>query len=403
MKQTIFDQVTFLPSVTRKFSDRAETTKGCPESGHKKLWMVMHCLFLVIGLTGVLGAAPPANAQSLPTISAAPNPCASEAAGANIPVWTISGNLCITLAEYDSQSPGAWQIACPNLGTFVDGIWICNTGPRPMFSQQYLDCMDSGLGGAGLGLETELIAGLSIPSELNTALAVANLIVDHKLGWSTACAVFSAATSQPGSNLALAIASVGGDAACLLLQMFNSGGTWTPPTIQLSQPKVSGLSVSINGVMLPTTPGANIPNPAIWNFGDGSPSVNSWFPAQHSYAQAGTYKATAIAVDSNGLAQSATTTVTVSASSKQTPPTIQLSQPKVSGLSVSINGVMLPTTPGANIPNPAIWNFGDGSPSVNSWFPAQHSYAQAGTYKVTATAIDSNGLTASASVNVTVL
>jgi hypothetical protein len=88
-------------------------------------------------------------------------------------------------------------------------------------------------------------------------------------------------------------------------------------------------------------------------------------------------------------------------SSPQTPPTISLFNPQVNGLTASFNGVMLPTFPGASIPNPAQWSFGDRSTAI-SWFPATHTFAHAGTYTVTVTTMDSNGLSASASVSVTV-
>jgi PKD repeat protein len=67
-----------------------------------------------------------------------------------------------------------------------------------------------------------------------------------------------------------------------------------------------------------------------------------------------------------------------------------------------MNGLMISNSRDAAIPNPAIWNFGDGGASINSWFPAQHTHARAGTYHVTATVTDSNGRSASASIVVTV-
>lgn len=84
----------------------------------------------------------------------------------------------------------------------------------------------------------------------------------------------------------------------------------------------------------------------------------------------------------------------------ETPPTIELFSPSTSGTAVTINGVTLPTTPGATITS-IQWSWGDGT-TTTSWFPATHSYAAAGTYTVTVTATDTNGLTATATENISV-
>jgi hypothetical protein len=343
-----------------------------------------------------------ANAASLPTISAAPNPCSGNAAGQTIPVWTATGNTCISESQYNASSPGAVNLACPNGGVFLNGTWQCNTGPRPVFSQQYLECLMSGLASIGLcdpaGLATELLTDFSPGvSTLSAVIAAAEIAVDHQTGWPTICAAVSLATSSTKS-LPVLLASATFDGACLLSSLF--GGPETPPTVQLFTPQVSGLNACFNGVMLPTTSGASIPNPAFWSFGDGS-SGSDWFPACHKFEQAGTYIVTVTATDSNGLQVTTDTTVTVISSQNLTSPTIQLFTPYVSGLSVSFNGVMLPTTSGASIPNPAFWSFGDGT-SGSFWFPANHFFPQAGTYTVTVTATDSNGLVASATVTVEV-
>lgn len=79
---------------------------------------------------------------------------------------------------------------------------------------------------------------------------------------------------------------------------------------------------------------------------------------------------------------------------------VQLGHPSVSGLSVSINGVV--TAPGATISEIG-WNWGDGSPAQTGSFPETHTYARAGTYTIFVNATASNGLTGSASVTATVV
>jgi hypothetical protein len=87
-----------------------------------------------------------------------------------------------------------------------------------------------------------------------------------------------------------------------------------------------------------------------------------------------------------------------SPSTPKTPPTISLSTPVVNGMSVSINGGTVATMPTVSIVSIS-WNWGDGTTS-SSFFPGLHTYAAAGTYTVTATATDSNGLSASVSTTV---
>ena len=83
------------------------------------------------------------------------------------------------------------------------------------------------------------------------------------------------------------------------------------------------------------------------------------------------------------------------------PPAIQLFRPQVNGLWVLFNGVTWPKTQGARITSIS-WSFGDGTPSSTSQFPVNHAFAHSGTFLVTAVASDSNGLTTSATTNVTV-
>jgi len=362
---------------------------------------ICESLGALICIVAALALSTLAHATSLPTISAAQNPCASNPAGQVIPVWTISGSLCITEAEYSVSPPGAFNIACPNGGAFLSGTWQCNTGSRPMFSQQYLDCFIFGLGSVGqcdpAGLDQALLEDFSgDASTLSALVTAADIVVDHKLGWPTICAAVSLVSSS-SESLPTELTTAGFDAACLVSQLF--GGNETPPTIELSTPQVSGLNASFNGVMMPTTKGATIPNPAFWSFGD-STTGNYWFPASHAFAKSGTYTVTATAVDSNGLTTTAAIPVTVSSSSYLTPPTIELFTPQVSGLNASFNGVMMPTTKGATIPNPAFWSFGDGT-TGNYWFPTSHTFASAGTYTVKVTAADSNGLVAFTSITIT--
>ena len=93
-------------------------------------------------------------------------------------------------------------------------------------------------------------------------------------------------------------------------------------------------------------------------------------------------------------------TLTTTPPPPNTPPTIKLNSASVNGLIVSVDGVTLPTTHGASITKIS-WSWGD-SQTGNSFFPATHTYSNPGTYTITATSYDSNGLSTSASTSVTV-
>lgn len=82
-----------------------------------------------------------------------------------------------------------------------------------------------------------------------------------------------------------------------------------PPSLDLSAPQVNGLAVTVNGTASPGTPGTTI-NRINWAWGDGT-SGDAWFPATHTYSQAGTYTINATSFQSDGLSTTKTTSVTL--------------------------------------------------------------------------------------------
>ena len=170
----------------------------------------------------------------------------------------------------------------------------------------------------------------------------------------------------------------------------------TRPTVTLYPASTNGLIVSINGITQAMTPGATI-STISWQWGDGQ-TTNGVFPQTHTYAQTGTYTIAVTSTDSNGTTNSASESVSVV--QQQTRPTVTLYSASADGLTVSINGVMQATTPGATITS-VNWQWGDGSTSTG-FFPQTHLYKKGGTYTITITVTDSNGLSASASETATV-
>ncbi|RSN73423.1 PKD domain-containing protein [Candidatus Methanodesulfokora washburnensis] len=91
--------------------------------------------------------------------------------------------------------------------------------------------------------------------------------------------------------------------------------------------------------------------------------------------------------------------------SETLPPTLTLFEPQISGLTVTINGVATPGYEGASItgiaPHCFHWDWGDGN-SEDHCFPATHTYSSAGTYTITVTAYQSDGLSTTKTLSVKV-
>ena len=161
---------------------------------------------------------------------------------------------------------------------------------------------------------------------------------------SNGLAVFTDANLAAGSHSILAVFS--GDAAyasstCAITQGVN---TTTSPMINIWNTGTSGLSVSINGVTLPTVPGAIIKG-VVWDWGDNSPTMAGWMLETHTYSQSGTYTIKATATDSNGNSQSDSILVQVSGSAAPTAVTLSSSSPNntsIYGQSVTFTATINP-------------------------------------------------------------
>jgi PKD repeat protein len=74
------------------------------------------------------------------------------------------------------------------------------------------------------------------------------------------------------------------------------------------------------------------------------------------------------------------------------PPILNLLEPQINGLTVTVKGTATPGYSGASITR-IHWDWGDGS-QEDGGFPATHTYSKAGTYTITVTVYQSDGLTA---------
>ena len=131
-----------------------------------------------------------------------------------------------------------------------------------------------------------------------------------------------------------------------------------------------------------------------WDFGD--TNVGSGVAPSHTFAVAGSYSVSLTVTDNEGATNSVTHTVTVSDAPVNQPPTASFTY-TASGLSVDF-------TDSSTDPEGAIasrsWDFGDTSTSTLT--NPSHQYATSGTYTVTLTVTDSEGLTDTATQSVTV-
>jgi PKD repeat protein len=137
-----------------------------------------------------------------------------------------------------------------------------------------------------------------------------------------------------------------------------------------------------------------------WSFGDGT--TGSGVMVQHSYATAGTYTVRLTVTDSKGLTAWTTQYVPVAApraSFTWTPatPTIVLPATEVT---VTFDAGLSWVDPPARIVSYS-WNFGDGG-ALGSGVTVRRNYA-AGTYSVTLTVTDSNGVLSTITKPVTVI
>lgn len=171
--------------------------------------------------------------------------------------------------------------------------------------------------------------------------------------------------------------------------------TSPPPPPSLTASFTESLSNSVVGQTVSFTgsaSGGTAPYNYAWNFGDSSTGSGS--SASHVYQTAGVYTVVLTVTDAAGQVASATNTVTVtlplSASFTYSP----------SNPAPLTNIQFTATATGGTAPYNYSWDFGDGTTGTGA--AATHSYLLPGTYTVSLTVVDANGLTTTASTTVTV-
>ncbi|AMD86746.1 hypothetical protein AXF14_02930 [Actinomyces radicidentis] len=132
-----------------------------------------------------------------------------------------------------------------------------------------------------------------------------------------------------------------------------------------------------------------------WDFGDGSTGEGK--AASHTYAEAGTYTVALTVTDDKGTTTRTTSQVTVTAPVAANVAPEAAFTSAVSGLTADVDASQS-VDPDGSIASYS-WDFGDGTTSEGQ--KATHTYAQAGTYTVTLTVTDDQGLSSQVTQEVT--
>jgi gliding motility-associated-like protein len=165
----------------------------------------------------------------------------------------------------------------------------------------------------------------------------------------------------------------------------------------------ASINASINGVIdtvgcvpltIRFTDTLNLGKRYIWNFGDGTPEVETLEPenfAEHEYTNVGRYTVRLIAIDSTtcNIADTAFITVRVGNNTVQ-PSFIATKTGGCQSLTFRFDNTSTAINPVFNNQS-FVWDFGDNSPTVRSGLqPVLHTYASAGTYNVRLIVDDTN-------------
>lgn len=139
-----------------------------------------------------------------------------------------------------------------------------------------------------------------------------------------------------------------------------------------------------------------------FDFGDGSPSeTNSTGTISHTYNTAGTFTATVIVTDAEGLSDDATITITVE-EANQAPMAILAANPTQGEAPLMVAFDATSSTDDNGVVS-YTFNFGDGSPTeTNSTGTTIYTYTNPGTFTATVTVEDAEGLTDEATIIITV-
>jgi PKD repeat protein len=136
-----------------------------------------------------------------------------------------------------------------------------------------------------------------------------------------------------------------------------------------------------------------------WDLGDGTKASGP--TVKYAYNQAGTYNVSLTVADSLGQSNTANTQITINPVADQ-PPTASIQGPATAAIGEQVTFSAATSTAGSAPISSYIWTFGDGNTAETSESTATTVYAQAGVYQATVTVVDANGLSDSASTQISI-
>jgi heat shock protein HslJ len=173
------------------------------------------------------------------------------------------------------------------------------------------------------------------------------------------------------------------------------------PTAVINGPTTADVGQSLTFDANGSQPGSARLTGFQWDMGDGGQLTGS--TVQYSYATPGTYTVTLTVVDLAGRTGTATQTVTVNAVVEVVPPIAVIDGPTVVSVGELATFSAAGSTPGSNPIASFAWQSGDGN---NTEAAPENTfstiYGVPGTYRVSVTVFDANGLSSTAGMTVVV-
>ncbi len=185
-----------------------------------------------------------------------------------------------------------------------------------------------------------------------------------------------------------------------------------PPFLIIESQVTENLTCTVYGTVAPGSVNVTIVS-IRWDWGDSGTPEYHGFPYSHVYGSHGTYLLSITALQSDGQNSTLTTNISVvrpvitetipTAANTSVPagpgglgmvvsaPFLTLLEPVIDGMNVTLNGNLNPGSPGVTIESVNVdWN--DGNITKSSDLPVHHQYPGPGTFTITITGNQSDGL-----------
>ncbi len=137
----------------------------------------------------------------------------------------------------------------------------------------------------------------------------------------------------------------------------------------------------------------------LWDFKDGSATVTDANPT-HTFTTTGTYEVELIVEDGEGLSNSTTVTITVSALENQAPVAVISASPENGTAPLEVTFSASNSTDDTAVVS-YLWNFDNGSATSTEMDPT-HIFTKNGTYTVSLTVVDAEGLSNTQTITILV-